>query len=248
MESSNITLIYSYYENPQMFKIHQETWENYPSWIKKRLEVIVIDDCSSQFPAVNNIIISKDFPLKIYRIMKKVDWNWRAARNIGVYESVENSWILITDMDLLICEATIARLFFDLDKGKMDKKYFYTFDRVIAPDMRPYKNHPNTYFLHRELYLAAGGYDEIVSGFYGLDGIFRRRLERVSEGNIHLDGVNIIFYQRDFIPDCSLPSSMMKRKEDRDVEELAKARQELKRRFQSNIKPQVLSFPFERVY
>lgn len=245
--SEKITLVYSYYENPEMFKIHQKHWMAFPDWVKSRLEVIVTDDCSSLFPIEEHIIVPQDFPMRLFRITQKVDWNWRAARNIGAYKSEPGTWLFVTDIDHLLPTKTIFGLYKKLDGGILSKKYFYTFDRVIAPDFIPYKNHPNTYFLHRELYLTVGGYDEFVSGYYGLDGVFRRRLERDSQGNLHLSGMTIDLYQRDFVPDASLDSSVMSRKEGRDSEKLAEVRQAIKKRFQSGIRPQTLSFPYEQV-
>ena len=244
-EVKKITLIYPYYENPGMFVVHQREWLEYNHHVRE-FEVIIVDDCSVSSPASENVIVPKNFPLRIYRINKKVDWNWRAARNIGAHAADTGSWLLLTDMDHLVPRETFDKLK-KLIAGKVNNQNFYTFDRVLAPVFIEYKNHPNSYFLHRSLYLTIGGYDEIVSGWYGLDGVFRRRLERGSKGAIHLNGYKLYLYKRDVISDASLDASVMARKEHRDKEGLQKVRDELKSRFQSGIRPLTLSFPYERV-
>lgn len=246
MSKKKITLIYPYYENPEMFKIHQEEWKKY-SFSPGEFAVIIVDDCSSKFPAQEHIILPKSFPIKLYRITKKVAWNWRPARNIGAYMADVGSWLLMTDMDHLVSVDTYEKLKKLLVTQNVDDLKFYTFDRVLAPELSAYKNHPNSYFLHRSLYLVVGGYDEIVSGWYGLDGVFRRRLERFSRGAVHLDGYRLHLYKREYVADASLPSEVMPRKEGRDTEGLQKARAELKRRFRQGIRPLTLSFPYERV-
>jgi hypothetical protein len=64
------------------------------------------------------------------------------------------------------------------------------------------KPHPNSDLMHRDLYWLAGGYDECFCGVYGTDGEFRRQLLRVGEHR-HLEGVNIVRYSRDVVPDAS---------------------------------------------
>jgi len=240
-----ITLIYPYYDSPEMFKIHQKNWLSYSEEFRNKLRIIVVDDCSQRLPAKDAVILKGEIPFSLYRIKVDVAWNWRSARNIGAYEAEKDSWLFMTDMDLLIPEHTISGLFKRLDSGWLSKNNFYTFDRVIAPDMRQYKNHPNTYFFHQDLYRKIGGYDECVSGIYGLDGVFRRRLERGCMGAVHLKGLKIVFYQRDYVFDASV--STLPRKENRDTEEVQKARQILKSRFQKGIMPDVCTFPYERI-
>lgn len=244
-EKEKITLVYAYYDSPDMFGIHQKTWMEYPEEIIKHMEFIVTDDCSPNKPAKDAVILPKDFPFRLYRVKSDIPWNWRTCRNIGAHESTKGGWIIITDIDHLIPGKTMGKLLKGLKEKKFDKEHFYTFDRVIAPDMRSYKNHPNTYFLHRDLYWKIGGYDEVVSGYYGLDGVFRRRMERHCRGAIHLDGYTIVLYQRDYVFDASV--STMPRKENRNTEEVQKAREKLKRNLQKGIRPKSLSFPYERV-
>ncbi len=243
-EDKKITMIYSYYDSPLMFNIHQKEWMNYSKEYLNRLEIIVIDDCSQNLPAKDAIILPKGFPFCLYRVGVDIPWNWRTCRNIGVHESSVGCWLFITDMDLLLPKESLEKLFKLID-GKVDKNKFYTFDRVIAPDMIPYKNHPNTYFLHRSLYLVVGGYDECVSGIYGLDGVFRRQLERNSKGASHLDGCRIVLYQRDYVSDASV--STLSRKENRDTKEVQEARDLMKQRIIKGIRPDICTLPYERL-
>ncbi len=53
--------------------------------------------------------------------------------------------------------------------------------RVDAPNLTPYKPHPNTWLLTTDLFYRIGGYDERFSGFYGTDGEFRNRVQRTAD-------------------------------------------------------------------
>lgn len=240
-----ITIIYPYWNSPKMFKIHQRNWISWPESLTRHIEFIVVDDCSQEEEAESAVILPTNFLFRLYRVTDDVLWNWRTCRNIGAYEADINSWLFMTDMDLLIPVETIEYLLSNLTGHVFNKRKYYTFDRVIAPDMVPYKNHPNTYFLYRELYLRVGGYDEIVSGLYGLDGVFRHRLEHYAEGKVHLDGKKIISYQRDYVSDASV--STLQRKEGRDTPEFKRGKELLHDRFRNKIKPLVRSFPYERL-
>lgn len=218
---NKITLIYSYYLNPNMFKLQQENWNRYPQWVKDRIEIIVVDDASPYDFAENNITeksFGKNhcFDMRLFRIKEDFAWNWAATRNIAAHHA-KYPWLFITDMDLMIPEKTIVSLLKMLDENTADSHRYYTFDRVDAPNMTPYKNHPNTYFMSKKLYWEIGGFDEeftlLTGGIYGLDAIFRKWLDKLSDGGIHLHKLNIIRYTREVVPDAS---SLLARKEGRD--------------------------------
>jgi hypothetical protein len=244
---NGLTIIYPYYDSPDMFKVHQKEWAAWPEDLLKKTSFIVVDDCSPNKPAKNAVIPSTKALLNftLYFIEVNLAWNWRAARNIGAHKA-ESSWLFMSDIDHMIDETTFKFLHRMIPSGSLDKDRFYTFDRINFVDNSPYKDHPNTYFLHRNMYMEIGGYDEVVSGMYGMDGVFRRRLERTSRGHLRFEkeGVHIIRYRKEDVDDCA---AKLPRKEGRDPVKLKEARALIKERFTNNIMPKVLSYPYHMV-
>ncbi len=64
--------------------------------------------------------------------------------------------------------------------GDLNRAHAYTFARVNAPALDPYKPHPNSWAMTRDLFWYAGGYDEALAGNYGTDGDFKVRVNRVA--------------------------------------------------------------------
>ena len=65
-------------------------------------------------------------------------------------------WALMTDIDHLLPEETLRSLL----TRDLDPREVYRLARVDAPDLTPYKIHPNTWLMTRAMYDSIGGYDE----------------------------------------------------------------------------------------
>lgn len=236
-----ITFVYPYYDNPEMYKLQQLNWCSYPKWIQDNLAVIVTDDCSPRWPLSD---VEKTFNnQRRFKILKDIRWNWLAARNIGAHYAHDDSWLFLTDIDHLIPASTIGALMAKIKDGLLSKDFFYKFSRCDAPDLTPYKDHPNTYFMHRSLYWKIGGYDEYYSGNYGTDGMYRRKAESTAKGFERFDNLYVVRYPREVVPDAS--TTTLKRKEGRDPKKLKKMKAE--KDASGKIKPVVLSFPYEEI-
>ncbi len=239
-----ITFIYPYYNNPGMFIEQQRIWNSYPADVLHRVEMIITDDCSPRAPALDHVMGVRQFLLRLFRIGVDVRWNWIAAKNLGAYHAAENSWLFLTDIDHVIPVETVERLLAGLLIWEFDRNRYYTFDRVDAPNLTPYKVHPNTYFMHRSLFWRVGGYDEEFSGYYGTDGYYRALVERVTPGGeTHLNGVNVIRYPREVIPDASTTDYKRKDKRDRHP----RKRNLMKRKLEQGLPPKALTFPWEQL-
>ena len=173
-----LTLIYAYYDNPDMLKLHIDTWRAYPDKIKKRMNIILVDDCSPRSPAIHflPLLVGLGIPTRIYRVLEDIPWNLDGARNLGMKET-ETEWNLITDMDrLLPVDAAAAALEMTKERGKV-----YRPDQVWAGENRSLgRPHPNSFIIHRSDYWQVGGYDEDFQGSYGTDGNFRKNLRAVA--------------------------------------------------------------------
>lgn len=241
---TRFTLIMAYYENAGMLREQIRLLLALPSDIARALDVIVVDDGSPTKSAIDEIAESTpvlDFMrargifFRLYRMGVDVRWNQDACRNIGVREA-KTRWVLLTDMDHVVPEATWRRLMCQ----KLKKEKAYRFARVNAPKLDPYKPHPNSWALTTDRYWLAGGYDEALAGHYGTDGDFKVRLQRSSEV-VELPEV-IIRYPREVIPDASTTTLERKSEADRlAITTMVKARAT-----QPNWKPLHFSFPCER--
>jgi hypothetical protein len=197
-----LTLIYAYYDNPGMLARQYTTWANYPKWYRDRVKVVIVDDASPRWPALE-VPRPVDLPaLEVYRVAVDIPWHQDGARNLGAH--VADGWLFLSDMDHVLPAESLPRVW-----RCTNQACFYTFDRWDAGPNAPMvdgqgkpKPHPNTYLLHRDLYWDAGGYDESFCGVYGTDGEFRRQLARAGYHR-HLDGVNIVRYSREVVPDAS---------------------------------------------
>lgn len=240
---THFTLVMAYYDNPGMLTHQIKVWLGMPKEIRQALHVIVVDDCSPRWPA---LAAATKFSVggwadligsfELWRMKQDIPWNQDACRNLGV-KHAPTPWLLLTDMDHVVPVATWRRLM----TGKLDKHAVYRFGRVSAPDMAPYKLHPNSWALRAKTYWRCGGYDEALAGNYGTDGDFMVRLRRVAELK-DLPEV-LIRYPREVIPDASTTTLVRKSPEQKKVvSQLIAARSEI-----PNWSPRVFSFPCERV-
>ena len=254
MESPIITLVLPYYDNPKMFQHQQQCWNEWPPHLFSFFEVVVVDDCSPNHPAADWVLADRRFNFGLYRIEKNVRWNWIAAKNVGAHEA-KGSWLFLTDMDHRLTSEVFEKLLSFVLQRKtvlklnaattvtlnLNNMAYYTFDRVDAPDLTPYKNHPNTYFMSRKLFWKLGGYDEEFSGYYGTDGYYRKRLDRVAEGGFHLEGLATVRYPREVIADASTTEFERKTEYDKSKKKKMKAKLEQNRPMRA------LTFPWTKL-
>lgn len=197
-----LTLVYAYYDNPAMLARQYETWRGYPEWYRRRIKIVIVDDGSPRWPALEVARPAGLPTLELYRVAVDIPWHQDGARNLGAH--VATGWLFLSDMDHVLPAESLPAVWRIASERK-----FYTFDRWDAATDAPMldaagnpKPHPNTYLLHHDLYWEAGGYDESFCGVYGTDGAFRRQLLGVGAWR-HLSGVRIVRYSRDVIPDAS---------------------------------------------
>jgi len=236
-----ITFVYPYYENPGMFQVQQKNWMEYPLEDQKKLEIIVVDDCSALNPIIPAHVHTETLrcEMRVYRIKKKVPWNWLEARNIGA-KKARGDWLLLTDMDHVVTPGVLRALLSILHKLKKDM--VYQFYRVVAPDMVTYKYHNDSFLVTKDLFWRAGGYDEDYAGEYGTSGMFRRRLFDTAIDHKMLKGLSLTLYSREVIPDASTTTFL--RKEGRDpmaIPTITKWKESKKREIQ------LFKQPYERI-
>lgn len=200
------TLVMAYYDNHAMLQEHVYLWRKLDKKTRNMFDVIIVDDCSPNQPA--RIDSEPPLDISIFRLRVDVRWNQDACRNIGVKHS-NTEWVLMTDMDHVVLPETFEYLL----NTELNKKTAYRFSRVDAPNKYPYKPHPNSWFMTKELFDYIGGYDERLSGWYGTDGDFLDRVQAAAP-IIQLD-VPLMRYPREIVADASTTS--LTRKTDQDA-------------------------------
>jgi len=236
----DITIISPYYENENMFLKQVQIWESYPREILSKTDFIVVDDCSST-PLIDivrrNNLNKIDISLKIYRLKQKADWNWQSCKNLGAHFA-ETEWLILLDIDHAITADHLVRIY----ETEFDQTNFFTFARRNVKDGRMCDtNHPNIYFITKELFWKVGGHDESFAGTYGNDGEFRKRLLAVSTEE-SLTDLPLQRYTSSVIFDCT--SHTLPKRNHEPYNELRKMIRERKEREGNFIK--TLSFPWER--
>lgn len=210
MSRRAVTLVLPYYRNAEMLGEQYERITQLPADVRNGLQLIVVDDGSPKSPA--EAVGRPELGIagfQLFRIDVDVRWNWLAARNIGV-EKAKTEWVLLTDIDHIVPEKTWRRL----QEHKLNPRKVYRFSRLDLPDLTPYKPHPNSWLMTRELFDKIGGYDERFSGFYGTDGEFRDRV-RANAEIVMLDEA-LLRVPREVIADASTTTYLRKQPEDHD--------------------------------
>jgi glycosyl transferase family 2 len=232
-----VTLVMPYYENYGMLLKHYETIYQLPDNLRDLLHVVIVDDGSPKAPALPPERGLRGVALQIYRMKQDIRWNQDACRNIGVRHA-ETEWVLMTDIDHLVPEKTWRQILL----RQWDAAFAYRFHRVSAPDLLPYKVHPNSWLMQRKKFDEAGGYDERFAGYYGTDADFRDRVEKVCKMGMIKE--NIIRFPRTVIPDASTTTYLRKQPEDNENIRRIK----LERSLDKDPRPVRYRFEYDRVF
>lgn len=230
-EPKPFTLILPYYENPQFLRTQIGWWSTYPEHVRDQVRVIVVDDGSPNAPAAPVAMHCGHVPLRLFRIQVDVRWNWLAARNIGAHHA-DDGWLLLTDMDHVLPVSTAEALVY----GKHDPNVVYAFSRIEHTG-EPVNPHSASFFMTKQMFWKIGGYDETLSGYYGTDGDYRRRLAQHAKIQILEDRL----IRHEYQGDSSTTAYLRKQPEDAAVKALIAKRK-------PGWKPKVLSFPYEQVF
>jgi glycosyltransferase involved in cell wall biosynthesis len=220
-----------------------EIWAAYPEKLKDKIDVVLVDDGSSQ--AAVNVERPLGLPdLQIWRVLIDKPWNQHGARNLGA-QTARGPWLFLTDMDHIMPTESLDALL-SLDRPSV----IYTFHRIDIDTMQPTtrpdgtcKPHPNTFAMTKKLYWRIGGYDEDYCGIYGTDGLFKSRARECAKFR-HLHNVPILRVPRSYIADAS--TTTLARKEGRPDGAKDAVRAAKRARGEENI-VKTLQFPYEQV-
>jgi cellulose synthase/poly-beta-1,6-N-acetylglucosamine synthase-like glycosyltransferase len=223
-----VTIVLPFYENHGFIQHQIAQWQTWPQNVRDHVEVIVVDDGSPVpllLPEVRGIRVRQ------FRINVDVRWNWLAARNIGAHHAA-GEWVLMTDMDHMVPSDTLYAAIY----ARLDPVVVYAFEReehtgdVINP-------HSASFLMTKAMFWEIGGYDETLSGHYGTDGEYRRRLARHAQIKI----LPFALIRHEYVGDSSTTRYKRKQPQDAGVKELVAARSK-------GWRPRTLSFPYQEIH
>lgn len=235
MSRRPITFVSAYYDNPTMLHEQFRVWRRYPEELRACFHAIVTDDGSPRWPALPNVEPACGIAsFRLNRTLVDVRWNWLFGRNLGVSQAT-TEWVLLSDIDHVL-PAETARVIMET---KLNPRAVYRFARVDAPALTPYKPHPNTWLMTRDMFDRVGGYDERFSGYYGSDSEFRERVHAVAKSVILLPQP-MVRYPREHIADAS--TTTYGRKEEQDAIHVRRIKAE--RAKEEGWRPLRVTFPY----
>lgn len=240
-----ITLVFPYYENPDMFKRQQRIIMGFPHDLRQNLHVCVCDDGSPVDKAVDNLLegfSTSCASFQLFRIMVDVRWNWIACRNLCISKA-RTEWVFHTDIDHTLPASTLRWL---IEADHDPDRVYFPFGRLDAPDgVQNPKHHPNTWFHTVAMFDKIGGYDERFSGWYGTDSDFRCRAIEASGGEcVPVPNYPVVRWPREVEPTSSCPDEFG-RKRDIDRENVGRIKAE--RAKIKGWRPLRGTFPWERL-
>lgn len=207
-----LTVIYPYYENPEMLRFQLENWYHYPD----EVSIILVDDGSQKHPALETVrscVFGVPKNLRLLRVKEDIPWNQHGARNLGAKLAL-TEWLFMSDI-CRVFESTDMQRLVDSMVGLENKYYKFHGWQVNGPvEIKHYPSdytgplesingltyqHPNSFLVRKSDYWKAGGYDEDYCGTYGGDGALTKSLEKF----LPCETLNIpLFYYDHVFPDA----------------------------------------------
>lgn len=194
------SLVMPYHNAPQMLRVQRQALNALPLPFLAHIELVVCDDASDEPPSVEPYALPTT---KLYRIPPPhIRWSHRCATNIAAHHAT-GDWFIVTDIDHVVPATTWRALFGKYEIGDLlDASKVYTFARVNV-DGSPYKPHPDSWLMHRDMWRKIGGYDTRYRGHYGQNAAFIDRV-KAHASIVPLD-LPLIRYTREDIADASMP-------------------------------------------
>lgn len=207
------SLVVPFYLNAGMLREQIRHWEAYP----EAVALVLVDDGS---PEAAGPIVREHASaallrrINLYRIQRNIPWNRGGARNLGTYQA-QTDWVVHVDIDHVLPADSAEQLL----AFTPDPRRWYRFERYrkgradetrrkdkIPDDIEFGKIHPHidSYLCTRDLYWAAGGYNEDFSGCLGGGSPFLAELERAGGAPLMAPSpASLHVYTRDVVPDAS---------------------------------------------
>jgi len=212
----NLTIAMPYYESPEMLRTHLQYWAKYPKEIRDRISVVIVDDGSPNYPAIDVLKGQKlNVSVSLYRVMENIPWNHGGARNLSMWFGDEKEWVLTCDIDLVFPWESAEKLL----KANLDRKCVYKPKRLAKNDEGDWveaKRHPECFAMTREMFWKIGGFDEDFTGYWnGTFTPWRKQMKRVVSQIVEFEDIHFLDYC--FVVDDATVSDWGRRGSEYDV-------------------------------
>ena len=162
LSGGEISFVMAVYGQPLMLEKWWETLRSYDDGVLDKVHLVIVDDHGDPAVEVPDDIRAM-LDVRVYRVDDNIPWNQMGARNLGMKGAVTN-WCLMLDPDMVVEPAVAKRLLQwpkRLSRGQLVKLGLRYTNDVLD------NSSPNVYFLHKEDFKRAGGYDEDYAGHKG---------------------------------------------------------------------------------
>lgn len=155
----DLTIGFSIYCQPEMLSLWLERFNAEPIEARRRVEVVVVDDCGT--PEVGRIDAER---FRVFRVEKDIHWNQPGARNL-IAHVANSERLMLIDPDMTMAEGMLQKL--------IDAALTLKPGRCFRPILRYEANgkfettSPNVHLILREDFNRIGGYDEDYCGNKG---------------------------------------------------------------------------------
>jgi glycosyltransferase involved in cell wall biosynthesis len=190
----DLTLITHYYNNTLRVKELITHLSLFSAEIKRRFELIVIDDNSEELAQ----LCTSSLNMRHYRIESSINWNQAGARNLGVLMA-KSEWLLLFDADQFPLEQSLNQVLISLESFKESSMYYFKVDNFIDSNLnQPLSVHPNSYLVNAQQFKEWAMYDEDFAGNYGYEDLYLPYVWEKSGGSRQLIGDTVLFQDKGF--------------------------------------------------
>jgi hypothetical protein len=184
-----LTIVIVCYGQPLMMARQFETIASYGDDALDRLKLVVVDDCGKPAQEIpDELRLGMDTSL--YRVTKDIPWNQPMARNLGMHE--QSGPCVMLDPDMVIRRESIEGFLARAEVLKRGHVGKFVLRRVSNGKIDT--SSPNTWFIHAEDFLKAGGYDEDYCGHKGWSDVQLQAVLTEFYKVHRLDSLEVDFY------------------------------------------------------